>query len=147
MHCTGKIMSRHFQKNYKKQLKCVPCVPSCLPLTGNGTHAETLPHMTFIAFVYHVYHCARARIRAYFHERLFITASCRPQDSKKYSRVRISVYMVHMVHILSKALPVKGLLCLPFFVIINKKAPTINIAFQVVDFKKLNLCTIEKGLF
>lgn len=45
---------------------CVRCVPSCLPLLGNGKHSEALPILYFNVFVYHVYLFHRARIRAIF---------------------------------------------------------------------------------
>lgn len=145
MHCMGMIMNRHFQKTYKKQLKCVPCVPSWLPLLSNGTHAQTAPHKTLSINVYHVYHCARARIRAYFPTSTFNTSLINTTHLKKYSRVRVFVYMVHMVNILLKALPVKGLLCLPFFMNIHKNALTLNIAFQVVVFKLIKMFTFVVG--
>ena len=141
-------MTFHTQFNNKNRVKCVPCVPSCLPLSTNGTHPQALPHKTFIPNVYHVYHCARARVREKFFNNisylLYLTLNT---SFKKIPRVRNIILMVHMVHISLKALVYKRLLCVPFFANGTQKTSMVNIAFQVIDFKIENVCTIEFGNF
>ena len=137
-------MMYHTHFHNKNRVVCVPCVPSCLPLFSNGTHLQALLHKTFSTNVYHVYHCAHARIR----EHLFICISNLFNSSlntslKKLPRVRNIILMVHMVHISLKALLYKRLLCVPFFCNSTQKTSMVNIAFQDVDFKIKNLCTIK----
>ena len=108
--------------NKKNKRICVPCVPSCVPLKTKGTHAQTKPCKHFTTFVYHVYHCARARIReSYFLKYIFNYFLNNFHCSKKSPRVRDIVLMVHMVHISLKSLPVKVLACVPFFEKVHKK--------------------------
>ena len=141
------IMNLHFQKTNKNQLECVPCLPSCVPFSINGKHVQALSHKTLNAFVYHVYHYARMRMCAFY---IYVSILIKLNHSislKKYSHVRLFIFIVHMVNICLKAICIKGLLCLPFFYNGTQKAETLNIAFQDIDFKLNNLCTIVYGFF
>lgn len=130
--------------NHKNKRKCVPCVPSCLPLLTNGTHAQPLPHKTFTTNVYHVYHFSRARTRGNFSQPYIFIKSKHTNHGKKFSRVRDVVIMVHMVNIYLKALLHKALLCVPFFKMVHKNCLMVHMAFQVIVFKNENMCTIAK---
>lgn len=56
-------MMLHGHFNNKNNGLCVPCVPSCLPLSTNGKHLQALSYIAINTFVYHVYHYARACAR------------------------------------------------------------------------------------
>lgn len=128
--------------NHKNTRKCVPCVPSCLPLLTNGTHPQALLHKTFIPNVYHVYHFSRARTRGNFSHLYIFNQSNHKNNGEKFPRVRDIVLMVHMVNIYLKALLHKALLCVPFFSMVHKIGVMVHMAFQVYDFKNENVCTI-----
>ena len=139
------MLHTHFNNNYR--VKCVPCVPSCLPFSTNGTHLQALPNNTFLPNVYHVYHCARTRTRENFTSSHYYINLYLKYDLKKFSCVRDIILMVHMVHISLKALIYKACVCVPFLCNGTQKTPTVNIAFQVFVFKVLFMCTIVEGRF
>lgn len=133
--------------NHKNKRKCVPCVPSCVPLSNNGTHTQPLPHKALAHHVYHVYHCARARIRENFSHPLYFIHLHSTQPDEKLPRVRDIVLMVHMVHISLKALCSKAFQCVPFMANGTQKSTMVHIGFEHIDFKKFFMCTIVAGCF
>jgi hypothetical protein len=133
--------------NHKIKVRCVRCVPSCLPLLINGKHPQALPHKLFVLYVYHVYHCARTRTCGVFYTFNFSCSFEILTTFKKTSRVRNIILMVNMVHILIKVLCEKGLLCVSFFFNHKQKLIIVNIAFQVIVFKLNKMCTIVFGYF
>jgi len=129
--------------NDKNQRKCVPCVPSCVPLQHNGTHAEPLPQNLFSQMCTM---CTFARVRVresvFFTGTIFIQLLNEKMHDEKVPRVREFILMVHMVNISLKALLCKPLLCVPFSANGTQKTAMVNIAFQVIDFNIENVCTI-----
>ncbi len=139
------MLHTHSHNNYR--VKCVPCVPSCLPFMTNGTHLQALPHNTLLSNVYHVYHCARTRTRENFAASNYDLNFYFKNDLKKFSCVRDIVLMVHKVHISLKALIYKACVCVPFLYNGTQKTPMVNIAFQVFVFNVFFMCTIVEGRF
>ena len=84
------MLHGHF--NNKNNGLCVPCVPLCVPLSGNGTHLQALPHKAFITFVYLVYHyartCARVKIAFQYSNIIFFNFLIVFTELKKFSCVR-----------------------------------------------------------
>lgn len=137
-----------FRTRYNKNKRiCVPCVPSCVSLSTNGTQTQALPHKLLTIFVYHVYHCARTRIRENFSYLYIFIISKVFKHFEKVSRVINIILMVHIVHIYLKALCSKVFTCVPLNTNPTQKTSFKNIAFQVIDFKIYNLCTIGFGSF
>jgi len=129
--------------NDKNQRKCVPCVPSCLPLQCNGTHTEPLLTNLFSQMCT-MCTIARARVResVFFTSTIFIQLRNEKIHDEKTPRVREFILMVNMVNISMKALCCKALLCVPFSANGTQKTTMVNIAFQDVDFNNENMCTI-----
>lgn len=133
--------------NHKNKRECLPCLPSCLPLMGNGKHTQPLPHKALAPHVYHVYHCARARIRENFSHPLYFVQLQSTQPDEKLPRVRNIVLMVNMVNITMKALCSKAFQCVPFFSKVNKKGVMVNIVSELSDYKSVFMFTIVAGCF
>ena len=107
------------QFNNKNKHICVRCVPSCVPLSGNGTHSKTPSSKAFNVNVYHVYLLSYTRIRVYFASLLTIALAFLLEalslNSKKHSHAKkIIINGIHGKHYL-KSLIGKGLpVCMVF---------------------------------